>query len=86
MAAVADGAGSAPLSEIGARTAAETAVQSASSAITSLPEFEEQQGRKLLSYAFEAARASVEEAAAAQNRPAAELAWSLIAGNAGAPR
>src|SRR5260370_5743073 len=83
VAAVADGAGSAPLSEIGARTAADAAVQAASLSITALsitalPKFEEQQGKKLLSSALEAARAAVEQASAKENHPVADLASTLI--------
>jgi len=83
VAAVADGAGSAPLSEIGARTAADAAVQATSLSITALgitalPKFEEQQGKKLLSSALEAARTAVEQAAAKENHPVADLASTLI--------
>lgn len=78
VAAVADGAGSAAFSEIGARTAADTAVQAAVSGITTLHNMEEQSGTKLLTSVLESARAAVEQAAEKENHPVADLASTLI--------
>lgn len=83
VAAVADGAGSTPLGGVGARVAADTAIEAACSVFTHPTRLEEQQGKELLLSALESARRAVVEAASKQEHPIGDLASTLILAVAG---
>ncbi len=78
IAAVADGAGSAPLADVGSACAVRAAVDAAMARLgAGLPAAEED-WHALLREAFEAARAALAAAAAARGRPVTELATTLL--------
>ena len=79
VAAVADGAGSAPLSEFGAEIAAHTAVKVVAEAIAPLPKADEEAAWKdLLIEALRTARYAVEAEAEIRGVPPSDLATTLI--------
>jgi hypothetical protein len=83
VAAVADGAGSTSLGGVGARVAADAAIETACSGFTNPSKLEEQQGKELLLRALEAARQAVVEAASNQEHPVGDFASTLILAVAG---
>jgi serine/threonine protein phosphatase PrpC len=79
VAAVADGAGSAPLGKVGAIVASQTAVETICTANAELHLIQkEQQWQQILRQALEAAKTAVEAEAAVCGRQARDLASTLI--------
>ena len=78
IAAVADGAGSAPHSEIGSTCAVKAAVDDAADRLRDGFPYYDEDWRSLLSSVFQTARQAVEAAAAARPAPPRDLACTLL--------
>ena len=78
VAGVADGAGSAPLSEVGSGCAVRVAVEEAAYRLRDGFPYEDDDWRPLLQSVFQAARQAVEAAAAARQAPPGDLATTLL--------
>jgi hypothetical protein len=79
VAAVADGAGSAPLGKVGAIVASQTAVETICAADAKLQLIQDEQGwQQILTAALAAAKTAVEAEAAVCGRPSRDLASTLI--------
>jgi hypothetical protein len=78
VAAVADGAGSAPLAEVGAECAVNDAAAAAVEAYWAEPPHDDEGWRQLLRQAFEAAREAVAAEAEKRRRPPGDLATTLL--------